>query len=482
MFPIGSMRLYCLAAPLVLFASGTWQAWHGRTPHATYDAIDAGGLPEYRAINGILQATLVAAPLVVRIGDLNFPGAAYNGIYGGPVLRVHPGDLVRLRLINHMADAINLHFHGLRIPPTGHADNMHILVPVGQDFDYDFRIPLNHPAGLFWYHDHAHGAAESHVMGGLSGALLIEGFAAQFEGLQAIPQKLLVLKDWKQPDCNGDALKVTLHCRVVSINGQEGWTDTMAAGTSQLWRISNQGANLTLHLAAPGLQMRVIGRDSLPATDGQDSDSLDVMPAARIDVLVRADHAGAVNLIATGVPTGHGTGFSVQRVLGHIAVNGTATGPPAPDLVFPHLSDLRASIINARRTIVFSENATATEYYVNGKQFDPLRTDVRVPLGNVEEWTVRNITPDFHEFHIHQLSFQVAEINGVAQPFTGDVDNVRVPEHGEVKLLIPFTDPNILGHIMFHCHVLNHEDRGMMTMMEVYRPGAAPICRTPKVQ
>jgi suppressor of ftsI len=105
---------------------------------------------------------------------------------------------------------------------------------------------------------------------------------------------------------------------------------------------------------------------------------------------------------------------------------------------------------------------------------------VHAPLGNIEEWTVRNITPDFHKFHMHQLSFQLTEINGVVQPFTGDVENVRIPERGEVKLLIPFTDPNILGHIIFNCHVLNHEDRGMMTMLEVYRPGAVPICGTPK--
>src|ERR1700733_413668 len=111
MFPIGGTRLYCLAAPLILFASGAWQAWHGNTPHAGYDAIDVGGLPEHRAIDGTLRATLVAAPLQVRIDDLKFPGAAYNGIYAGPVLRVHPGDLVRLRLVNHMPEGINLHFH-----------------------------------------------------------------------------------------------------------------------------------------------------------------------------------------------------------------------------------------------------------------------------------------------------------------------------------------------------------------------------------
>lgn len=477
-----SMRLFCLAAPLLLAVSGAWQTWHGTAPRAGYGAIDVGGLPEYRAEHGLLQVTLVAAPLQVKIGNVSFAGAAFNGIYGGPVLRVHPGDRVRLHLVNHMRDGINLHFHGLRIAPTGHGDNMHILVAPGDSFDYAFRIPPNHPPGLFWYHDHAHGAAEPHVMAGLSGALLIEGFAGQFQGLQAVAQKLLVLKDWKLTDCDGDGLKIALHCRVVSINGQAGWTDTIAPGAEQLWRVSNQGANLVLHLAAHGLHMRVIGRDSMPAARGQDTETIDIMPAARLDVLVHADTAGPVDLVAVGVPTGHGAGFSVRRVLGHIDVSGTQADAPAQVLHPPHMNDLRTATINAHRTIVFSENAAATEYYVNGKRFDPLRTDIRAPLGNIEEWTVRNVTQDFHEFHIHQVSFQVTEINGVPQTFDGDVDTVRVPEHGEVKLVIPFTDPNIVGHIMFHCHVLNHEDRGMMTMLEVYRPGGAAICRTVEKQ
>jgi FtsP/CotA-like multicopper oxidase with cupredoxin domain len=448
-------------------------------PVVARDPIDVGGLPTLTSRNGLLEATLSAGPLAVQIGEVNFAGAGYNGSYGGPVLRVRPGDRVVLHLDNHMADAINLHFHGLRITPLGHGDNMHVLVAPGTSYDYDFRIPANHPPGLFWYHDHAHGAAEPHVMAGLSGALLIEGFAGQFKGLADVPQKLLVLKDWKQPDCTGAVLKTALHCRVVSINGSGAWDDALAPGDTQLWRVSNQGANLILHLVAPGLRMRVVGRDGMPATDGQDGPGFDVMPASRVDVLVHADAAGDFPLMAVGVPTKTAAGFSVKRTLGVVTVAGAAKATPAPSLAFPHQQDMRAWKIDARRTIVFSEKIETLEYYVNGKKFDPLRTDVRAPLGNVEEWTIQNVTDDFHEFHIHQLSFQVTEINGTKQTFSGYVDDAKVPEHGEIKVIIPFTDPTIVGHIMYHCHVLNHEDRGMMTMMEVYRPSVPHICNVP---
>ena len=96
--------------------------------------------------------------------------------------------------------------------------------------------------------------------------------------------------------------------------------------------------------------------------------------------------------------------------------------------------------------------------------------DVRVPLGNIEEWTIRNDSDDMHIFHIHQIGFQVVEINGKPVPFTGYVDTVLVPERGQVKLRMPFTDRVILGRFVFHCHVLRHEDLGMMANIEVYDP------------
>ena len=440
------------------------------------DPIDLGGLPEIGSRNGVLAATLVAAPRTVHIGKASFLGAGFNGSYGGPVLRVRAGDRVRLHVVNRMADAINLHFHGMRVSPQGHGDNVRIAIPPGQSFDYDFGIPPNHPPGLFWYHDHAPGAAEAHVTAGLSGALLVEGFAARFAGLSAVPQKLLVLKDWNDSHCTGIFLRRELHCRVVSINAQSDWRDVLPPGGVELWRVSNQGANLTLHLRSPGLMFRVIGRDGMPARNTAQSDRFDIMPASRVDVLLRAASPGLHRLFADSVLTGAGQALTTERAIGGILngpyISATPLNPSAPPQ-----QDLRAWHVDARRTIRFTQDNAKGEYYINGKLFDPARTDFRVPLGNVEEWTVQNATDDFHEFHIHQVGFEVTEINGVAQTFSGYVDDVAVPTHGEVRVLIAFTDPVIVGHIMFHCHVLNHEDHGMMSMLEVYRPGVAHMCR-----
>jgi FtsP/CotA-like multicopper oxidase with cupredoxin domain len=123
--------------------------------------------------------------------------------------------------------------------------------------------------------------------------------------------------------------------------------------------------------------------------------------------------------------------------------------------------------------MVFSEDGTTGLFFINHRIFDHERVDVRVPLGNTEDWTVRNSSDELHIFHIHQGHFQVMSVNGQPQPFDGFVDTVNLPIHGEVKIRIPFTDPKIVGRFMFHCHILEHEDKGMMAQVEVYDPNAA---------
>jgi suppressor of ftsI len=470
-------RILLLSAALTLGAIGSRAA----SP-SPWEDIDLGGLPEIRSNAGIAAAVLHAAPSEVTVGQIHFPGWIYNGVYPGPVLRVRPGDAVQIDLDNALPEPTNLHFHGLRVTPQGSGDNMHVVALPGTKRRYWFRIPANHPPGLFWFHDHLHGLTEKHVTAGLSGTILIDGFAHQFGGLDGVQQKLLVLKDYAAPECTDPVLKSDLHCRLITINGQGTWADSFAPGTTQLWRIVNEGADLTIHLATPGLRLRIIGRDGLPAMKTEETQVLDVMPASRLDVLVTAAEPGKIPLQALHVPTGTGPQFSTTRQLGSITVTNAADGSAAVTPVFPAQTDLRSAQLNNRRTIVFNEDQNSLHFTIDGKLFDHDRIDVRVPLGTIEEWTVQNRTQDFHEFHIHQLGFQVTEINGVKQGFDGFVDDVNVPEMGEVKLLLPFTDPVMLGSFVFHCHVLKHEDAGMMANIEVYRPEqgwTAPICHAP---
>ena len=446
-----------------------------------WENIDLDGLNEIRSENGRVSATLHAAPAEIDVGRSHFTAWAYNGSYAGPVLRARPGDTVQIDLDNALPEPTNLHFHGLRVSPQDRGDNMHVVVMPGASRRYSFRIPANHPPGLFWFHDHIHGLTEKHVTAGLSGTILIDGFARQFGGLEGIKQKLLVLKDFDQPGCIDPFSKAVLHCRLITVNGHAPWTNTLQTGQAQLWRIANEGADYIIHVAAPGLRMRIIGRDGLPVMAAEPAEVLDILPASRMDVLVSASTPGTIGIEALHVPTGAGQAFTADRQIGTVTVTGQPDTADGTKPTFPAQRDLRSLTINKSRTVVFSEDADALRYFIDGKLFAHDRIDIRVPLGTIEEWTVQNRTQDFHEFHIHQLGFQVIEINGVRQIFDGFVDDVKVPEMGEVKLLLPFTDPVIVGRFMFHCHVLKHEDGGMMANIEVYRPDEswiAPICHS----
>src|SRR5207249_10961023 len=138
---------------------------------------------------------------------------------------------------------------------------------------------------------------------------------------------------------------------------------------------------------------------------------------------------------------------------------------PPPERLLP-VADLRRRATD-RRTIVFSESADGDTFFVDRRTFDPSRTDTRLKLGAVEEWTIRNESDELHDFHIHQTHFQVTEVNGVRQQFDGYQDIVNVPVHGEVKVIIPFTDPNIAGGFVYHCDLMSHEDKGLMATIDV---------------
>ncbi|MDB5093531.1 MAG: copper oxidase, partial [Candidatus Eremiobacteraeota bacterium] len=110
--------------------------------------------PEYRSDNGELNVTLEARPSPVQLGQFRVNGATYNGAYAGPVLRVNPGDVLRVRLINHLPQATNLHFHGLAVSPQGHGDDsLHMVLP-GETWEYVIPIPKDHAPGVYWYHTH----------------------------------------------------------------------------------------------------------------------------------------------------------------------------------------------------------------------------------------------------------------------------------------------------------------------------------------
>jgi FtsP/CotA-like multicopper oxidase with cupredoxin domain len=136
---------------------------------------------------------------------------------------------------------------------------------------------------------------------------------------------------------------------------------------------------------------------------------------------------------------------------------------------------LERAPVGAHRTFVFTRSMDRTTFFIKGKQFGDAGTTVTVPLGSVEEWTIRNEDNQLHTFHIHHTAFLLTELGGARQPGDHLMDTVTVPSQvgrvpGSITVKIDFTDPAILGTFVFHCHVTKHEDKGMMQTIEVVRP------------
>jgi len=433
--------------------------------------------PVYRSAGGRLDVTLEARVARVKVGPFEINAATYNGVYGGPVLRVRPGDVLHVRLVNHLDQSTNIHFHGLKVSPSGHADNsMHPVMP-GETWDYVIPIPADHPPGLYWYHTHAHQFAQRQLMAGLSGTLVIEGFQDELPELAPLKERLMGLKDF-QADENGGLYRVlkAYHRDLRTINGQLMPRIDIAPGETQLWRLSNQTANTFFRLSLEGHTFRIVGRDSEPVVHPETVQELIFGPSQRLDVLVDGGKPGSYKLVSERTVTGPiGDEFPAQN-MALMVVAPPADGSPAASVAavpdYAYKSDLSNAKIDAQRLVVFSSDDTTGLFFINHRIFDHERVDLRVPLGNTEEWTIRNSADELHIFHIHQVHFQVMSENGRPLPFDGMVDTVTVPIHGEVKIRIAFTDPKIVGRFMFHCHILEHEDKGMMGQIEVYDPKA----------
>ena len=443
--------------------------------------------PEIRSRHGVLDAVFLTEPGKVTVATERFTSNVYNDLYIPPTLRVRRGDTLLLRLVNRIGPAdveitqkqpTNIHFHGMDVSPKRPGDNVFINVSPGKSFQYRVEIPKDHPQGLHWYHSHLHEFVDPQILSGLSGMLIVDG------GSRAtIPSSpTFGSGSWcsRTSTCPAAAPRrgpsmawPTRRSAAALASSRSGrsaiWAPT--ASSTSGWRGTGSGCWSATATSCAGRGCRI--RLFLP-------------PGARTLVVVEAGAPGRYYFQTKDVDTGP-TGLPSPRArLGTFVVEGPPVNGgalaerlerPAANIEAIGLTgeELRNMPIARRRTFTFSDAPDFSAFFINHKTYVESRIDTRVRLGHVEEWTIRNAAGELHVFHIHQTSFLVKEVNGVNQDYPGLRDVINVPWQigstpGEVKLIIPFLNPLMVGKFVYHCHIVGHEDAGMMQNIEVFRP------------
>jgi FtsP/CotA-like multicopper oxidase with cupredoxin domain len=436
------------------------------------------------------------------------------------------------------ASSTNLHFHGLDIPPVCHQDDTlkTLVQPSGAPFEYSFQIPADQPPGLYWYHPHVHGFNKAQVLGGASAALIIEGIETVNREVSGLPERVLVIRD--QELLNPDAAPVQSNSMPAPQVLRDAEGDILNNGTGtgkpakdlsinfvpvpypqyqpavikmkpserQLWRLLNASAITYLDLQVLfndwAQTVGVIALDGVPVNENGNHDQqvvpkrhLLIPPGGRAEFIVKAPKEGVrASLVTRTIDTGPAGENDPTRPLATIVSTADAPEPSSrlpvspATLVSASGTPLKEIAPVRERKLYFSETPrdpknpnSPTQFFItiDGKTpavFDPSspNPDIVVNQGDVEDWVIENRSQELHDFHIHQLHFQLLEWNGVPvdEPYLRDTINVAYwdghsPVYPSVKLRMDFRDPNIVGTFVYHCHLLEHSDGGMMGTIRV---------------
>ncbi len=441
------------------------------------------GLPfaepvQLHARDGVLRVRLNAERGAIDVSGAPVVAQPFNGQIIGPTLHVKPGDTIEVTFVNATDQLTNIHYHGLHVNPNGISDNVFRSFHPGQTIRSVVRLPRNHSPGTYWYHVHLHGLTESQTMGGLSGLLVVEGLQRLLpRSLQHVEERQFAIRNLQT-----DADHVVLQDENIDptrpsaqlVNGLLLPKLSLKSGETQLWRIGNIGSDLFYDVSLEGHLMTVLAEDGSPVWRVHKASHLVLPPGKRYDVLVTGGRPGRYAFKTLHYDEGFE--YLPRADLAQVTVTGPNRGThvSVPQrLATPGKPLGRRPVFKQRRFVFSFGRGAQFRALINGEQFNPDKNNVVPILGTVEQWTLINHTSEDHPFHIHVNDFQVMSVNGKPFHANGLQDVVVIPKNGgRVVIRNPFDD--FSGHYVFHCHILGHEDAGMMQVVDVVRRGQKP--------
>ncbi len=495
--------------------------------------------------HGVLRVNFTYETRVDRFGNTLYCFMTESGAES-PTLHVRPGDRLLIGLKNNVptsasstamagmpgmmpamtvsgrasstcgavtmtASTVNIHYHGTNTPPTCHQDEViNTMINSGETFQYDVQFPLDEPPGLYWYHPHIHGISEAAVLGGASGALIVDGIQHINPEVAGLPEQVLLIRDNLvpgSPDPGGNipSWDISLNYAPIPSPTFTPAIIQMKPSERQLWRVVNASADtiidLQLQYDGTAQPLEVVALDGVP-TGSQDGTSrgkriieTDILlaPAARAEFILTGPSSSVkkATLMTLNVDTGPDGDNDPTRPIAAIKVSPNA---PEPPLTIPYafeqphsqrFAELDRERPTAERALYFSEVLSdpndpnsPTNFFitVDGQTptlFSPDNPPAIVTTqGAVEDWTIENRALENHEFHIHQIHFLLLEQNGVPVNNGQYLDTVQIPywsgtgPYPSVKVRMDFRG-KLVGDFVYHCHILGHEDAGMMAIIRV---------------
>ena len=462
-------------------------------------------IPELSSVNGLLTLDLIARSNPSRGQDAygyalcddpdNPDSPDCMPMSPGPTLRLRRRDRLKLHLVNTLGEATNLHVHGLHVSPRATSDNIFVHVHDGGHFDYEYQIPENHRSGIFWYHPHFHGRSRNQVNKGLAGAIIIDEHADdpaafRYEPPEAkgVPERLLVLQRL-----------APLEDRV-QINGALSPEIQFVPDTWERWRILNASSHTFVNLFLDGVDFYRIAVDGNWLEEATEAPVVPIGPAERAEVLVKLGSQPSYQLSTLSTLASESlnglrkpifnramatTVESLATLTPQVTAIAAAMQAAEPPTMLLPLRDLRGSAVPQRQIRLQFDPPPPPPpvgFKIDAKAFNPGRVDQTVELDGVEQWTIKSETDDagWHPLHIHVNDFQVLAIklaapDPILDPLLKKLldpvffsDTVPVPPLGHVEIRAEFLE--FAGRFVYHCHFLDHEDNGMMGVIDVVQP------------
>jgi len=459
--------------------------------------VPAAPLPEVRPDSHVVSLMLHAT--VNSEGKDSF---SFDGKNTAPVIRVSPGDTLKIDYENDLPvhstqscaispckNMTNLHFHGLEISPQSPQDDViDMMAMPGDTLHYVVKIPTDHPPGLFWYHTHPHGESHRQALDGMSGAIVIAGIERYVPEVRTLREQVLVVRgesiehsadaaallrrvDAAPPSC-GSEYEAT--GRVFTVNGELRPTIEINPGERQFWRIVNASADQYLDLQLDKQKLEIVALDGMPLAYHDSKHPIKIAehalvpPAGRLEAIVTGPDASAhASLRTLCVDTGTAGDPNPAMVLADLRAG--ASAPPSRKESIASWRRRNIKRLICGRTRVHSRTLrwflpkTRTVFYINGKKYEPNAAPMtRARVGTYQHWRILNSSAELHPMHIHQTHFLVYAEDGKQIENPVWLDTVNVPVGETVDVVMDFTNPIIKGMSLFHCHLLNHEDKGMM--------------------